>query len=402
LISFCERLRRQRLKKRVILKRGEEERILSGHQWVFSNEIKEVQGSPESGDLTSLSRHDGKFLGVGFYNPHSLIAFRLLTTDEEEIGFDFFKKRILKAHELRQRLSPRSDMCRLVHGESDFLPGLVIDRYRNYFSLQAYSAGMDRRLTLISDVLESLFRVEGIVERNEGPLRTLEGLPERKGILRGTVGRCTVSEHDIVYDINLLEGQKTGFYLDQRENRKAIRRFAHGASVLDCFCNDGGFGLNAAAAGARTVVGVDISEEAAARATKNAAENGFENVCAFRVGNAFEVLKEHVERKAKYNLIVLDPPSFTRSKKNLFTAKRGYREINMAAMRLLSDGGILATSSCSHHVTDEMFLEVVSQSAVSACRKAQLLEWRGAAPDHPVLPAMPETKYLKFGLFTIQ
>lgn len=360
-----------------------------------------MRGSPEVGDLVELRRHDGKFLGLGFYHPHSLIAFRLLTCEDVEIGFEFFKQRILRAAQLRRRLYPRSDMYRLVHGESDHLPGLVIDRYGDYLSLQTYSYGMDKRLTLICDVLESIFHPKGIVERNESPLRALEELPERKGVLRGKVEPCLLSEHGIEYEVNLLEGQKTGFYLDQRENRKAIRRYAKGGAVLDCFCNEGGFGLNAAAAEARDVLGVDISATAISRAEKNAARNGMGERIKFRCDEAFRTLKELVENKSRYDLVILDPPSFTKSKKNLPTARRGYKEINTNAIRLLNEGGVLATGSCSHHVTDEMFIEIVNDSAKAAGRNFQLLEWSGAAVDHPVLPAMPETKYLKFGIFVV-
>jgi 23S rRNA (cytosine1962-C5)-methyltransferase len=394
-------LRERTLSKQIILKRKEEERILNGHQWVFSNEVKEAKGSPDAGDIVELRRHDGKFLGLGFYNPHSLIAVRFLTCEREEISFDFFERRILQAYEVRRRLYPRSPMFRLVHGESDYLPGLVVDKYGDYLSVQTYSLGMDDRLTLICDVLESVFQPKGIVERNASQLRSLEGLPERKGALRGKLEPCTLVEHDIQYEIDLLEGQKTGFYLDQRENRKSIRRYSDGASVLDCFCNDGGFGLNAAAAGAVSVLGIDISESAVRRADRNALSNKFSKTCHFRSGDVFQVSKSLLEKKETFDVVVLDPPSFTKSKRSLPTAKQGYREINTNAMRLLKEGGVLATSSCSHHLVGESFLEIVGDSARTAGRKVQLIEWRGAAPDHPVLPAMPETRYLKFGVFIV-
>jgi 23S rRNA (cytosine1962-C5)-methyltransferase len=364
--------------------------------------VKEVKGTPVAGDLVELARHDGKLLGLGFYHPHSLIAFRFLTSEREEIGFDFFERRILQAYDLRKRIYPRSPMFRIVHGESDYLPGLVLDKYGDYISLQTYSSGMDNRLTLMCDVLESVFRPKGIVERNESPLRALEGLPARKGVLRGTVVPCILPENDIQYEIDVLEGQKTGFYLDQRENRKSIQRFSEGATVLDCFCNDGGFALNAAVGGASSVFGVDISESAVKRAERNASLGKFDNACRFKSADVLGALEDSVEKKEKFDLVVLDPPSFTKSKKNLPAAKKGYKEINTNAMRLLRDGGALATSSCSHHLSEDLFLDILSESAVSAGRKIQLIEWRGAAPDHPVLPSMPETKYLKFGLFIVQ
>jgi 23S rRNA (cytosine1962-C5)-methyltransferase len=364
--------------------------------------VKEVKGTPAAGDLVELARHDGKFLGMGFYHPHSLIAFRFLTSEREEIGFDFFERRILQAYGLRKRIYPHSSMVRVVHGESDYLPGLVIDKYGDYTSLQTYSSGMDNRLTLICDVLESIFQPKGIVERNESPLRELESLPAREGVLRGTVAPCILREKDIQYEIDVLEGQKTGFYLDQRENRKSIRHFSDGARVLDCFCNDGGFALNAAIGGASRVLGMDISGSAVRRAERNASLGKFDNVCRFRSADVLDALENSVEKKEMFDLVILDPPSFTKSKKNLPAAKKGYKGINTNAMRLLREGGVLATSSCSHHLSDESFLDILSESAVAAGRKIRLIEWRGAAPDHPVLPSMPETKYLKFGLFVVQ
>ncbi len=387
------------MKKQIILKKNEEKRILSGHQWVFSNEIKEVKCNPEVGDIVELRRIDGKFLGLGFYHPNSLIAFRLLANQQEEISFEFFKRRIERAYAVRKRLYPQSETFRLVHGESDFLPGLIIDKYLDYFALQTFSYGMDKRLTLICDVLDSMFDTQGIIERNESPLRTLENLELRKGALRGN-GRCvTISEYGIQYTIDLLEGQKTGFFLDQRENRKTIRRYIKDAVVLDCFCNEGGFALNAACAGARRVTGIDSSEIAIAHATQNASINKL--TCMFERGDVFEKLKFFLQQKAQFDVIILDPPSFTKSKKNIATAKKGYKEINTNALKLLTSGGVLATSSCSHHIDDKLFMELIVESSKEAGRTIQLLEWRGAAPDHPVLPAMPETKYLKFGIFLV-
>jgi 23S rRNA (cytosine1962-C5)-methyltransferase len=364
--------------------------------------VKEVKGTPEAGDLVELSRHDGKFLGMGFYHPHSLIAFRFLTSEREEIGFVFFERRILQAYTLRKRIYPHSPMVRIVHGESDYLPGLVIDKYGDYISLQTYSSGMDNRLTLICDVLESVFQPKGIVERNESSLRALEGLPPRKGILKGMVAPCILRENDIQYEIDVVEGQKTGFYLDQRENRKSIRRFSEGARVLDCFCHDGGFALNAAVGDSSSVLGVDISESAVRRAERNASLGKFDNTCCFKSADVLSTLEDSVDKKEIFDLVILDPPSFTKSKKNLPAAKKGYKEINTNAMKLLREAGVLATSSCSHHLSEESFLDVLSESAVAAGRRIQLIEWTGAAPDHPVLPAMPETKYLKFGLFVVQ
>jgi 23S rRNA (cytosine1962-C5)-methyltransferase len=386
------------VKKQVVLRKNEEHRIQAGHQWVFSNETKTVHGDPEAGDLVELLRYDEKFLGVGFYNPHSLIAFRLLTSEREEISFDFFERRIQQALNLRTRLYPKEQTFRLVHGESDFLPGLIIDKYNESFSIQTLSAGMDRRLTLICDVLESLFHPKAIVERNESPLRSLEHLPLKKGVLRGTLDQIIISEHSIKYKVDLLNGQKTGFFLDQRENRRAIRRYVRGKRVFDFFCNEGGFALNAFAGGAQDVLGIDASDAAIAKAKVNAAINQA-TATTFEAGDSFERLKELQASHSMCDVVVLDPPSFSRNKKTVATALRAYKTLNKLALEILNEGGILVTASCSHHVTEEAFLGTVDAASRAAQRPIQMLECSGAAPDHPVLVSMPETKYLKFAIF---
>ena len=398
----------------ITLRKNEDHRIINGHLWAFSNEIDPdasgettptekppaAAGEPQAGDIVGLRNHAGKFLGIGFYSPHSLIAFRLLTRTEEEIDFQFFRKRIESALALRKRLYPEAETFRLVHGESDFLPGLIIDKYNEHFSLQIFSAGMEKRLTLICDVLESLFHPAAIVERNDSQTRALEGLELRKGVLRGSPGTVTFSEYGIKYCVDLLEGQKTGFFLDQRENRKAIRRYARGGNVLDCFCNEGGFGLHAAYAEARNVTAVDISDQAIQRAYVNASLNNLK--VNWVVKDAFEFLREAVNRNERYDLIILDPPSFAKNKKTIPTAKRGYKELHTLVFQLLPPGGILATASCSHHIYEQVFLDIINECAGDAGRNLSLLEWRGAAPDHPVIPAMQETRYLKFGIFRIE
>lgn len=388
-------------KKNIVLKKNEERRIQSGHQWVFSNEIQTVNGAPKSGDIVEIFRHDMKRLGTGFYNSHSLIAARLLSPDDEEIDFKFFEQRILSALSLRKKLYPKNAAYRVVHGESDFLSGLIIDKYNEYLSVQTFSAGMDSRLMLICDVLVSIFSPRGIVERNESPLRSLEELSPRKGIVRGTVEPTIIELHDLKFRVDLLEGQKTGFFLDQRENGPALRPFSKDAAVLDCFCNEGGFGLYAAHYGAKCVSGCDSSEIAIEKSKVNATLNNLHSI-AFTCGDAFATLAAGIEQKKKYDLVILDPPSFTKNKKTVATAVKGYKELNTGAMRILNNGGILATASCSHHISEETFLNVINDSAVKAGRKARVLHFGGAAPDHPTLPAMPETKYLKFALLSVE
>jgi 23S rRNA (cytosine1962-C5)-methyltransferase len=388
-------------KKNIVLKKNEERRIHSGHQWVFSNEIHAVNGAPKSGDIVEIFRYDMKRLGIGFYNPHSLIAVRFLSPDDEEIDFKFFERRIESALALRKKLYPKCATFRVVHSESDFLPGLIIDKYNEYLSVQTFSAGMDSRLTLICDVLVSIFSPRGIVERNESPLRSLEEIPARKGILRGTVEPTIIELHDLKFRIDLLEGQKTGFFLDQRENRTSLRPFAKDATVLDCFCNEGGFGLYAAHYGSKSVSGVDSSEFAIEKSKVNATLNNLRNI-SFHCADIFETLLSEIKQNRKYDIVVLDPPSFTKNKKTVATATKGYKELNTNALKIINSGGVLATASCSHHISEETFLNIINDSAVKAERKIRLLEFGGAAPDHPVLPSMPETKYLKFALIGVE
>ena len=390
------------LNKTVILKKNEDHRIANGHLWAFSNEIAEVKGEPQPGDIVELLTHQNKLLGIGAYNPHSLIAVRLLSREKEDIDFQFFLKRIQAAHEIRKKIYRDNPTFRLVHGEGDFLPGLIVDKFNDYFSIQTFSVGMDKRLTLICDVLDSLFHPKGIVERNEALIRTVEGLEQRKGILRGTVEPVTISEYGIHYAIDLLEGQKTGFFLDQRENRRAFRRYVKGANVLDCFCNEGGFALHAAYAEAASVIGVDVSESIIQRASNNAKLNKLESKTQFITSDAFEYLEQAVNQNKQFDVINLDPPSFAKSKKTVRKAKRGYKEIHTNALKLLKKGGILSTASCSYNITEETFLDIINECANDLGRKISILEWHGAAPDHPVLPSMPETKYLKFGIFSVE
>jgi 23S rRNA (cytosine1962-C5)-methyltransferase len=389
------------LEKRITLKKNEERRILAGHPWVFSNEIRETAGDPQSGDVVELLQANGKTLGVGFYHAHSLIAFRRLSIDIEEIDTSFFLKRLKAALALRTALFPGSSVYRLVNGEADNLPGLIVDRYNDLCVVQAFSLGMDKRLEEICDALEDVLNPVGVVERNESPLRLLEQLPQKKGILRGAASPTTIEEHGLRYNVDVLNAQKTGFFLDQRENRAAAARYCRSGRVLDCFCNDGGFSLNAARAGAHTVLGLDISEDAVARATGNALLNGCTAV-RFERADVFERLSSLAADGVTFDSVILDPPSFTRSKKNVQQAKRGYRELHQKALALLPGGGMLLTSSCSHHIDPDVFLSLVDESGRRAGRRLQLLEWRGAAPDHPTLPSVPETLYLKFGVFRVE
>ncbi len=389
----------EHLPKQVILRKKEDRRILAGHPWVFSNEVRETLGEPGPGDVVELRSAGGASLGIGFYNPHSLIAFRRLSPVLEPVDTDLFRRRISRAASLRGGLHPDGSVYRLVHGESDYLPGLVVDRYNDLLSVQTLSFGMNLHLPEICDVLEELYHPAGIVERNESPMRLLEQLPQQKGILRGKAEPTVISEYGLKFRVDVLNGQKTGFFLDQRENRIAARRYCRDATVLDCFCNDGGFALHAVAAGARSALGVDISREAVGRARENAGLNGLQ--ADFEEADVFEKLEQLGSSGTQFDVVILDPPSFAKSRKSVPSARKGYRDLNAAAMKVLRRGGILLTSSCSHHIDPETFLDTVSESARRAVRELQLLDWRGAAPDHPVLPGVPETRYLKFAVCCI-
>jgi 23S rRNA (cytosine1962-C5)-methyltransferase len=388
------------LRTQVILRNKEDRRILAGHPWVFSNEIRETKGSPAIGEVVEVVAASGLTLGTGFYNPHSLIAARILSPTIESFDAAFFRMRLTAAKELRERLYPGETAYRLVHGEGDFLSGLVIDRYNDHFVVQTFSFGMDQRLPLICDALRELFAPASIVARNESSLRTLENLPLGTNVLYGEPSPTVITVMGLKYTIDTREGQKTGFFLDQRENRTALARFCGNARVFDGFCHDGGFALTAARAGAREVLGVDVSADAVARARANAVLNGIE-VARFEEGDVFEGLAGLAASGEKFDVVVLDPPSFTRSRKNVQAAKKGYRDLHLAAYPLLPPGAILFTASCSHHILPEVFLDIIDDSARRAGRRLQLLDWRGAAPDHPTLPAVPETRYLKAGIFRV-
>jgi 23S rRNA (cytosine1962-C5)-methyltransferase len=383
---------------RVVLRKKEDHRIAAGHPWVFSNEIEKIEGSPAPGDVVEIQTSRGRTLGIGLYHPHSLIAVRLLSTQVETINLEFFRRRIARALTLRQRVYHDSAVYRLVHGESDFLPGLIIDRFADSCVIQTVSYGMDKRQDTICDALDGLLHPRCIVERNESPLRALDSLPERQGVLRGEPGPVEFEEHGIRYSLHPLKGQKTGFFLDQRENRLLAQRYSRDARVLDCFCNDGGFALNAARGGAASVLAIDASEEETERGARNAELNDITQV-KFETGDVFARLRSLREEGERFDLIILDPPSFTRSRKNVPAAKRGYRELHEGALRILRPDGFLITASCSHHIEPQTFLEVIRDAGFRCGRSLQLLDWRGAAPDHPTLPGVPETQYLKLGVF---
>ena len=386
------------------LKPKEHHRIQKGHLWVFSNELANVPRDIASGETVQLFTHDKKFMGTGFYNPHSLIAIRLISRKDEQPDHDFFLKKFLEALKLRELIykSEETNAYRLIHGESDGLPGLIVDRFNNAIVVQAFSAGMDIHMPLICDVLQEMLNPSVIIVRNESPLRELEGLTLYKDVVRGERSETLQTIHDagITYEVNLFEGQKTGFFLDQRENRKVIRKFSENAEVLDVFTNDGGFALNALYGGAHSAILVDASKEALQRADRNAQLNKFREY-SLVAADAFDTLDQMVESKESFNLVILDPPSFTKIRKNLPGALKAYKRLNKLGLQLLKNGGVLATASCSHHVSEEDFLQCVHQAALSAGCQLRLIHKNSQPFDHPVLLAMPETGYLKFACFYV-
>ncbi|MBK8554031.1 MAG: class I SAM-dependent rRNA methyltransferase [Ignavibacteria bacterium] len=383
----------------IILKKNEERRLMSGHQWIFSNEIEKTEGELRNGDIVELFSDSRKFLGKGLYNRNSLIAYRHLTDKDEEIDRAFIFKRISLANSLRKKIHPSRDVYRLVNSESDFLPGLIIDKFEDKFSFQIFSYGMNELSGIIQDILKENFKAKLIVEKNDSELRTLEGLEKKEGIIydsmEGDDKTFTVTIDDLKYKIDLLNGQKTGFYLDQCENRMLLRKYVNEKSkVLDLFCNEGGFALNAAYMNAEEITGVDSSEHSIKTAKENAELNDLKKI-NFINKDVFEYMNELFQTQERFDFIILDPPSFTKSKKNLFTALKGYGELNYKAMRLLKPNSFLFTFSCSHHISESNFENMLVKSSAEAGRKIQIIEFNNCSFDHPVLPQMPETKYLK-------
>ena len=380
----------------VQLARGRHRRVQEGHPWIFQGEVEEVRGEFAPGDIVTVVDFRGRFLGKGYINPASQILVRILTDRDEPVDRDFFRRRLERAWAYRQRLLPDTGACRVVFGEADFLPGLIVDKFSDVLVVQTLALGIDRWLPDIVEILDNLLHPRGIYERNDVPVRRLEGLTERKGYLRGEFDpRLTIVENGLEIAVDVAEGQKTGYFLDQRENRRAVRPYAKGGRVLDCFCNVGGFALNAAAGGAREVIAVDSSEEALEAARLNAERNGLSDRVRFQAGNAFDVLRQMEANQERFDVIVLDPPAFAKNKAALEGAVRGYKEINLRAMRMLPEGGFLVTCSCSYHMTPDIFKAVVADAARDSHRRLRLVEERAQAVDHPIVVGYPESHYLK-------
>lgn len=376
---------------------GRERRVLSGHPWIFSNEIANIRGERAPGAAAEIFAASGKFLGTGYYNPHSLIAARLLSRSRIDIdSVAFYQERLHQALALRQSLYPDLATFRLVHGEGDFLPGLVVDKYGDYLSLQFLSYGMDARRDLIVAALAELLSPAGIVARNDVGVRSLEGLDDRVEVLWGDIpDRIEIEEHGLSFQVSLLSGQKTGHFLDQKENHLLLKGIVAGKEVLDCFCYSGSWGVHAAAFGAAQVTCLDISERAIGLARENGARNNVAGLMEFQTVDVFERLRSLHGEGRLFDVIVLDPPAFVKSKKALKEAEKGYLTINRRAMELLRPGGFLITCSCSFHMGRELFTDLLRSAAIQARREFRLRSVHSQAPDHSVLLAVPETEYLK-------
>jgi len=388
---------------RLTLLKGHDRRARSGHPWVFSNEIAPTESKPTPGTSVELYSHQGEFLGVGYYNPQSLIALRLLSRQRESIDtVDFYRQRIQTAWAQRQRHYAAGQAVRVVHGEADGLPGLVVDRYGEVLSLQLLTLGMEQRRELITAALQELFTPAAIVARNDVAVRELEGLTQQVELLSGSLPEeLIVAEHDLRFAVDVLGGQKTGHFLDQKENHQALRGRVEGGRVLDLFCYSGSWAIHAGHFGAREVLGVDISAGAVAQAERNAHLNGLDAVCRFTRADVFDLLRDLSRQKQQFDTVVLDPPAFVKNRKKLPEAIKGYLTINRRAMELVAPGGYLFTCTCSHHLDRVSFLDLLRQAGQQSGRTLILEEMRGQAYDHPVLLACPETDYLKCAILKV-
>lgn len=386
----------------VLLRPGEADRVLAGHPWIYKGSIDRLTQAAADGDLVQVKDHRQRFLGVGFYNSMSKIHVRVLDFERAAVDGPFFGRRIRAALDLRRKHLPGASSFRVVNAESDFLSGLIVDLYEDVVVIQTSALGMDQRKGLIVQALKKVLRPRAIIERNEIASRKFEGLEQVNGILEGTFeGEMPIRLNGLEFRVDLMGGHKTGYYLDQQVNYRLVAELAKGAQVLDCFTFMGGFGLHAARAGATHVHGLDQSAEAIAAAGRNAAANGLAERCSFEAANVFDWLKEqtkvgaHEKVVPQFDLIVLDPPSFTRNRAAIPDALRGYKEIHLRALKLLKPGGTLASFCCSHHIDAQTFQEVILEAAFDTRRVLRRVASYTQSPDHPVLPSIPETEYLK-------
>ena len=391
----------------VTLKKGEGRTIKAGGMWIFDKEIESIMGSFTDGDIVVIHDFDGYPMGKGFINRNSRIEVRLLTRNsKQEIDGEFLKQRVKDAWEYRKKTVDISS-CRVIFGEADFLPGLVIDKFSDVLVVESLALGIDRFKLQIIDLLKEILaedgiKIKGVYERSDAKVRLNEGMERVKGFIgEEFVTNVEITENGVRYIVDVKDGQKTGFFLDQKYNRLAIQKLCRGARVLDCFTHTGSFALNAGIAGAREVIGVDASQLAVDQATENAKLNGLENVVSFRCEDVFELLPKLETEGEKFDVVILDPPAFTKSRSSIKNAIKGYREINLRAMKLIKNGGFLATCSCSHFMSYDLFTETINQAARNVHKRLRQVEFRTQAPDHPILWAADESYYLKFYIFQV-
>ena len=391
----------------VTLKKGEGRTLKAGGMWVFDNEIGSITGRFENGSIVTVHDFDGYPMGRGFINQNSRIRVRLMTRNvHQEIDHEFLRERVKTAWEYRKK-TVDTGSCRVIFGEADFLPGLVIDKFSDVLVVESLALGIDRFKLEIVDLLKEELRkdgieISGVYERSDAKVRLNEGMERIKGFLSEEFDtNVQIEENGVKYLVDVKDGQKTGFFLDQKYNRLAIQKLCKDARVLDCFTHTGSFALNAAIAGAREVTGVDASEPAVAQAVKNAELNGVQDRAKFICRDVFELLPELEKQGEKYDVVILDPPAFTKSRNSVKNAIKGYREINLRGMKLVKDGGFLATCSCSHFMTYELFTETIGQAARNVHKRLRQVEFRTQAPDHPILWAADESYYLKFYIFQV-
>ncbi len=381
---------------RLILKRGEDRRVRGGHPWIFSNEVEAYEGAIEDGGLVDVVDTRGAFLGRAYVNRHSLICARMLTRRRDAIDKAFFVRRLERAQRLRETVYAGEEAVRMVYGESDQIPGLVVDRYGDYLSVQVLTRGMQAQQEFVREALEEVFAPRGAVLVADSPLRQLEGLELERRVWWGDVPeRVPVMVGGFALEVDLVGGQKTGLFLDQRENRKRAETRAKGRRALDMFCYHGEWSLHMARGGAESVLAIDSSEPALGIAAGNIERAGFEDRITLQRSHAFDTIRRMDRENERFGIVVVDPPALIKSKRNMAQGARAYRELNRAAMGLLEEDGILVTCSCSHHLDDSLFQQVLLEAARLAKRPMRVLEWAGEAPDHPRLLAVPETHYLK-------
>lgn len=385
----------------VILHKNKEQRVYNGHPWIFRSDIERVEGAYQDGDVVRVLSSRGKFLAMAVYNPRSQISLRILSRRDEPIDRAFIRSRVRRAIDYRRHFADLRS-CRLIFAESDGLPAVIADCFGDVIVLQVLCLGMEAFKQEIVNALVDELHPRGIYERNDVPVRELEGLAQQTGLLYGNVpDRVEMTENGVRFLVDVKEGQKTGFFLDQKENRAAIAPFVRDMRVLDCFTHTGSFALHAGRYGAKEVVGVDISEYACECAAENARLNGLEDRVRFECANAFDYLRAHQEAHEQYDVVILDPPAFTKTRSAVEGALRGYKEINLRGMKLVRDGGFLVTCSCSQHVTPPLFQDMLLDAQKDARVQLRQIEWRTQGRDHPILPSSPETQYLKCGIYQV-